>query len=78
MNHGQAIKPRKYSDMLIGQFEIEKVVRINRKNDENTISNKIFDFSPKTIKHLEKVDIAIVWILVTLTLVDTMADIASR
>ena len=52
MNHGMAIKPRKYSDMLIGQFEIEKVVRINRKNDENTISNKIFDFSPKTIKLL--------------------------
>jgi len=54
MNHGQAIKPRKYSDMLIGQFEIEKVVRINRKNDEHTISNKIFDFSPKTIKHLKE------------------------
>jgi NTE family protein len=54
MNHGQAIKPRKYSDMLIGQFEIEKVVRINRKNDEHTISNKIFDFSPRTIKHLKE------------------------
>jgi NTE family protein len=54
MNHGQAIKPRKYSDMLVGQFEIEKVVRINRKNDENTISNKIFDFSPRTIKHLRE------------------------
>ena len=54
MNHGQAIKPRKYSDMLVGQFEIEKVVRINRKNDENTISSKIFDFSSKTIKHLRE------------------------
>ena len=54
MNHGIAIKPRKYSDMLIGQFEIEKVIRINRKNDENTISNKIFDFSPRTIKHLRE------------------------
>ena len=54
MNHGMAIKPRKYSDMLIGQFEIEKVIRINRKNDENTISNKIFDFSPRTIKHLRE------------------------
>ena len=31
MNHGQTIKPRKYSDMLIGQFEIEKVVRIEPK-----------------------------------------------
>jgi NTE family protein len=54
MNHGMAIKPRKYSDMLIGQFEIEKIIRINRKNDENTISNKIFDFSPRTIKHLRE------------------------
>jgi NTE family protein len=53
-NHGMAIKPRKYSDMLIGQFEIEKVIRINRKNDENTISNKIFDFSPRTIDHLRE------------------------
>ena len=54
MNHGIAIKPRKYSDILVGQFEIEKVVRINRKNDEHTISNKIFDFSPKTINHLRE------------------------
>ncbi|HEU5120591.1 MAG TPA: hypothetical protein VFT71_06360, partial [Candidatus Nitrosocosmicus sp.] len=54
MNHGKTIKPRKYLDMIVGQFEIEKVVRINRKNDENTISNKIFDFSPKTIKLLRE------------------------
>ena len=54
MNHGIAIKPRKYSDILIGQFEIEKVVRVNRKNDEHTISNKIFDFSPKTINLLKE------------------------
>ncbi len=52
MNHGTASKLRKYSDILVGQFEIEKVIRINRKNDENTISNKIFDFSSKTIKLL--------------------------
>ena len=47
-------KLRKYSDILVGQFEIGKVIRINRKNDENTISNKIFDFSSKTIKHLRE------------------------
>ena len=29
-------------------------MRINRKNDENTISNKIFDFSAKTIKQLRE------------------------
>ena len=54
LNHGIANKLRKYSDMIVGQFEIEKVVRINRKNDEHTISNKIFDFSPKTIKLLRE------------------------
>ena len=51
-NHGLAMIPRKYSDILVGQFEIGNVVRINRKNDENTISNKIFDFSAKTINQL--------------------------
>jgi len=54
MNHGLAMKPRKYSDILVGQFEIGNVVRINRKNDENTISNKIFDFSTKTINQLRE------------------------
>ena len=54
MNHGQAMIPRKYSDILVGQFEIGRVIRINRKNDEHTISDKIFDFSPKTIKHLRE------------------------
>jgi NTE family protein len=44
--------PRKYSDIIEGEFEIEKIVRINRKNDEYTISNKILDFSSKTIKQL--------------------------
>ena len=54
MNHGMAIRPRKYSDILIGQYEIGKVIRINRKSDEYTISNKIFDFSSKTIKQLKE------------------------
>jgi predicted acylesterase/phospholipase RssA len=54
MNHGLAMIPRKYSDILVGQFEIGNVVRINRKNDENTISNKIFDFSIKTINNLRE------------------------
>ena len=54
MNHGMAIKARKYSDILVGQFEIGKVIRINHKNDENTISDKIFDFSYKTIRQLRE------------------------
>jgi hypothetical protein len=54
MNHGMAIRPRKYSDILIGQYEIGKVIRVNRKSDQYTISNKIFDFSSKTIKQLKE------------------------
>ena len=54
MNHGQALRARKYSDILIGQFEIGKIIRINRRNDEHTISNKIFDFSSKTIEQLRE------------------------
>jgi hypothetical protein len=54
MNHSHVIRPRKYSDILVGQYEIGKVIRINRKSDHYTISNKIFDFSPKTIKKLRE------------------------
>jgi NTE family protein len=54
MNHGLAVKPRKYLDILVGQFEIASVIRVNRRNDEHTISNKTFDFSRKTIKELRE------------------------
>jgi predicted acylesterase/phospholipase RssA len=54
INHGLATRPRRYSDILVGQYEIGKVIRANRKNDEYTISNKIFDFSFKTINHLRE------------------------
>lgn len=54
MNHGLAFRSRKYSDILVGQYEIGKIVRINRKNDEHIISNKIFDFSSKTINMLRE------------------------
>ena len=47
-------KSRKYKDLIEGQFSIDNVVRIERKNDPNTISNKIFDFSYGTLKHLRK------------------------
>ena len=40
---------QKYSDLLAGRFQIDELIRINRSNDEHTISNKIFDFSKKTI-----------------------------
>jgi hypothetical protein len=54
INHGLALRTRKYSDMLIGQYEIGKIIRVNRRNDEHTISNKIFDFSSKTIEQLRE------------------------
>ena len=54
MNHSMEIKPRKYSDIVLGQYEIGRVIRVNRKNDQYTVSNKIFDFSSKTIKQLRE------------------------
>jgi NTE family protein len=54
MNHGLAMRPRKYSDILVGQFEIGNIIRVNRKNDQHTISDKVFDFSRKTIKELKE------------------------
>ncbi len=54
MNHGLAVKSRKYSDILVGQCEIGSIIRVNRKNDEHTISNKTFDFSRKTINELRE------------------------
>jgi hypothetical protein len=35
-----------------GRFEIDEVIRIERRNDPHTISDKIFDFSKRTIKGL--------------------------
>ncbi len=43
---------QKYSDLLAGRFQIDELIRVNRINDEHTISNKIFDFSKKTIELL--------------------------
>ena len=34
------------------QFDIAEIIRIERKNDENTISDKTFDFSYRTIEKL--------------------------
>jgi len=38
--------------ILEGRFQIDEIIRVNRKNDEHTISNKTFDFSAGTIKLL--------------------------
>ncbi len=52
--HGVVFQSRKYKDMVEGRFDIAEIIRIERKNDENTISDKIFDFSSGTIKQLIK------------------------
>jgi NTE family protein len=45
-------KARKYEDLVTGRFDMRRVVRIERKDDRNTISNKSFDFSFDTIQRL--------------------------
>jgi c-di-GMP-binding flagellar brake protein YcgR len=37
-----------------GRFDVDTIIRIERKNNENTISNKTFDFSYGTIGQLLK------------------------
>jgi NTE family protein len=49
---GTLAKHRSYRNMLEGRFQIDKLIRVDRKNDESTISNKTFDFSCETIKLL--------------------------
>jgi NTE family protein len=50
--HGQFLKPRQYKEIVEGRFEISEIFRIERKNDQDTISNKIFDFSAGTVRQL--------------------------
>jgi NTE family protein len=50
--HGEFLKARRFLDIVEGRFQIDEIIRVNRKNDEHTISNKIFDFSVETIKQL--------------------------
>lgn len=50
--HGQVLKPRRYRDIVEGRFDIDRIMRIERRNDENTISDKTFDFSCGTINKL--------------------------
>jgi hypothetical protein len=52
--HGKAWKPRRYRDIVEGRFDVDTIIRIERKNNENTISNKTFDFSYGTIGQLLK------------------------
>ena len=47
--HGEFLKPRRFQDILEGRFQIDEIIRVNRENDVDTISNKTFDFSSETI-----------------------------
>jgi NTE family protein len=38
--------------LLKARVDVDFVIRLERKNDSHTISNKIFDFSKTTIKQL--------------------------
>jgi len=50
--HGKFIKLGRFLDIVEGRFQIDDIIQVNRKNDEHTISNKIFDFSLETINLL--------------------------
>jgi hypothetical protein len=45
-------KQGRYDDLMKGSVDVDFVVRLQRKNDNHTISNKTFDFSETTIKQL--------------------------
>ena len=44
--------PRYYYDLLKKKFDVEEVIKVQRKDDKHTISDKIFDFSSITILNL--------------------------
>ncbi len=52
--HGISWRPRLNKEIIEGRFDKDAIIRIERKNDENTISDKTFDFSSGTIEHLLK------------------------
>jgi NTE family protein len=50
--HGEFLRARRFLDLVEGQFQIDEIININRKNDEHIISNKSYDFSIRTIRFL--------------------------
>jgi|SoiMethySBSTD1v2_1073268.scaffolds.fasta_scaffold73100_4 NTE family protein len=50
--HGMFYNLRTYRNIVEGRFNITDIIRLERKNDEDTISNKTYDFSSKTINQL--------------------------
>jgi NTE family protein len=52
--HGISWRPRLNREIIEGRFDIDEIYRLERKNDEHTISDKTFDFSSGTIAQLLK------------------------
>jgi NTE family protein len=52
--HGLSWRPRLNKEIIEGRFDIEEIIRIERKNDEHNISDKTFDFSSGTVAQLLK------------------------
>ncbi len=52
--HGISWRPRLNREIIEGRFDIDHIIRIERKNDEHNISDKTFDFSSGTITQLIK------------------------
>jgi len=48
----EGVKGTIYRDGVEGAFNIGEIIRVQRKHDDYSISNKIFDFSSTTIKRL--------------------------
>ena len=46
--------PRHFYDLISKRFDIIDVLKIQRKDDEHTISDKIYDFSSETVSNLIK------------------------
>lgn len=46
------MKPRRYKEIVQGRFGIAEIVILERKNTEDAISDKTFDFSAGTVNEL--------------------------
>ena len=42
-------EPITYKDLVSARVDVDYVIRLERKNDSHTISNKTFDFSKSTV-----------------------------
>jgi NTE family protein len=52
--HGIGLRPRLNKEIVEGVFDVEDVYRVERTSDENSISEKVYDFSVGTVQALLK------------------------